>query len=194
MENVALKLTSHLKDTFTDAEFYEFCQMNPELKFERDKSGTILLMALTGGKTGRRNTKIISRLDAWAEEAKTGIVFDSSTGFKLPNQANRSPDAAWISNEKWNALTDSEKEKYPPVCPEFVIELMPESDLLKNAKEKMQEYMSNGCQLAWLLIPRSEEVHIYRANARTEIVLGFDRKLSGEDVLNGFEFDCSIIK
>jgi Uma2 family endonuclease len=194
MENVALKLTSHLKDTFTDDEFYEFCQMNPELKFERDNAGNILLMALTGGKTGRRNTKIISKLDTWAEQTGTGVVFDSSTGFKLPNQAYRSPDAAWVSNETWNKLTEMEKEKYPPICPEFVVELMSESDHLKDAKEKMQEYMENGCKLAWLMAPKTEEIHIYREGKPTEIVKGFDRKISGEAILKGFEFDCSALK
>jgi Uma2 family endonuclease len=160
MENVAIKLTAHLKDTFTDDEFYEFCQMNPELKFERDTHGNILLMALTGGKTGRRNTKIISKLDAWAEQSGTGLVFDSSTGFKLPNQAYRSPNAAWVSLATWKKLTEQEKEKYPPICPEFIVELMSESDSLNDAKKKMVEYMENGCELAWLIWPKTEEVYI----------------------------------
>jgi Uma2 family endonuclease len=194
MENVALKLTSHLKDTFTDDEFYEFCQMNPELKFERDKHGNILLMALTGGETGRKNTSIIAKLYNWAEQSRSGFVFDSSTGFKLPNKSNRSPDAAWVSNEKWNKLTKKEKEKYPPLCPEFVVELMSESDTLKEAKEKMEEYIENGCLLGWLIEPPTEDVYIYRANKPIQKVTGFHQKLSGESVLPGFEFDCSVLK
>ncbi len=194
MENVSLKLTSHLKDTFTDDEFYEFCQMNRELKFERDKSGNILLMALTGGKTGRRNTKIISRLDAWAEQSGSGLVFDSSTGFKLPNQSFRSPDASWISFSTWNKLTEQEKEKYPPICPEFVAELMSDSDSLKEAKKKMEEYMENGCQLAWLIFPKTEEIYVYGKNKPIVIVKGFDKIISGNPVLIGFEFDTSVLK
>jgi Uma2 family endonuclease len=194
MENVALKLTSHLKDTFTDDEFYEFCQMNSELKFERDRNGNILLMALTGGETGRKNTNIIIELGNWAKRSGSGIVFDSSTGFKLPNKSNRSPDAAWVSNEKWNRLSKQEKEKYPPLCPEFVVELMSESDTLKEAKEKMEEYIENGCQLGWLIAPQTEEIHIYRANKPVQIVTGFNQKISGESVLRGFEFDCAVLK
>ena len=194
MENVALKLTTHLKETFTDDEFYEFCQMNPELKFERDQSGNILLMALTGGTTGRRNTKIISKLDTWAEQSGTGLVFDSSTGFKLPNLAYRSPDAAWVSHETWNSLTQQEKEKYPPICPEFIVELMSESDSIKAAQEKMDEYMENGCKLGWLISPKTEEVYIYSENKTVEIVKGFDKKISGEPVLQRFEFDLSVLK
>jgi Uma2 family endonuclease len=194
MENVSLKLTSHLKDTFTDDEFYGFCQMNPELKFERDRHGNILLMAVTGGETGRKNTNVIIELGNWAKRSGSGIVFDSSTGFKLPNKANRSPDAAWVSNEKWNSLTKKEKEKYPPLCPEFVIELMSELDTLKEAQEKMVEYIENGCKLGWLIVPEKEEIHIYRANKSVQVIKGFNQKISGENVLLGFEFDCAVLK
>jgi Uma2 family endonuclease len=194
MENVELRLTSHLKDTFTDDEFYGFCQMNPELKFERDKHGNILLVALNRGETGRKNTTINAKLYNWAEQSGSGIVFDSSTGFKLPNKANRSPDAAWVSHEKWNHLTKQEKEKYPPLCPEFVIELMSESDTLKEAQEKMEEYIENGCLLGWLIEPQTEDIYIYRVNKPVQILKGFHQKISGENVLQGFELDCAVLK
>jgi Uma2 family endonuclease len=194
MENVALKLTSHLKDTFTEDEFYDFCQMNPALKFERDPDGNILLMALTGGTTGPRNTKIISKLDNWAEQSGLGLVFDSSTGFRLPNQSYRSPDAAWVSNLSWAQLSELEKVKFPPLCPEFVVELMSESDSLKDAKHKMEEYMQNGCKLGWLINPNSEEVYIYEGDASPKIVKGFNNKISGDPILPGFEFDLSVLR
>ena len=147
--------------SMTDDEFFSFCQENPDFKFERDTTGNIISIALTGGDTGRRNTKLTSRLDLWSDDTKAGIVFDSSTGFKLPNGANRSPDVAFVTMDKWNALTPDERTRYPPLCPDFLVELMSETDYLREATDKMQEYMENGCRLAWLINPKTEEVRIY---------------------------------
>ncbi len=175
-----------------DDAFYEFCRQNHHLKFERNADGTIVAMPNTGGKTGNRNTKIISRLDLWAESFG-GLVFDSSTAFKLPNGATRSPDAAWISHNRWNQLTEEQQEKFPPVAPEFVVELMSKTDLQSAAKEKMQAYIANGVRLAWLINIKQEEVLIYRADGTIGKHTNFDEPLLGEDVLPGFIFNLRLL-
>ena len=139
-----------------DDAFYEFCRQNEHLKFERNPDGTIVAIPNTGGKTGIRNSAIIFKLYGWAESFG-GLVFDSSTAFKLPNGATRSPDTAWISNLRWNQLTDSQQEKFPPIAPDFVVELMSATDSIKSAKEKMQEYMANGVLLGWLITSNSRK-------------------------------------
>jgi Uma2 family endonuclease len=179
-------------DEMDDKAFYQFCRRNHHLRFERNPDGTILIMPNTGGKTGIRNTKIISRLDIWSESFG-GKVFDSSTAFKLPNFATRSPDAAWISETRWQSLTDDEQERFPPIAPDFVVELMSASDNLKKAQEKMREYIENGVQLAWLIQPSSQTVFIYRLDGTIEKVVDFNNKLSGENVLPEFEFALKLL-
>ncbi len=184
--------TLELADEMDDEAFYKFCRRNDHLRFERNPDGTILIMPNTGGKTGIRNTKIVSRLDIWSESFR-GKVFDSSTAFKLPNFATRSPDAAWISDERWNNLTEDEQERFPPIAPDFVVELMSVSDTLKKAQEKMHEYIENGVQLAWLVQPSSQTVFIYRADGTISKVIDFNNKLSGENVLPEFEFSLKLL-
>jgi Uma2 family endonuclease len=183
--------TLELADEMDDEAFYKFCRRNDHLRFERNPDGTILIMPNTGGKAGIRNTRIVSRLDIWSESFG-GKVFDSSTAFKLPNFATRSPDAAWISDERWNSLTEDEQERFPPIAPDFVVELMSASDTLKKAQEKMHEYIENGVQLAWLIQPSSQTVFIYRADGTISKVIDFDNKLSGENVLPEFEFTLKL--
>lgn len=167
-------------------DFYVFCQENPTYKFERDPDGHITVMPNTGGKTGLRNSKLNLRVGIWNEQTNLGEVFDSSTAFYLPDGSTRSTDVAWIARERWGALTDTEQEKFPPVCPDFIIELASPSDSLNSAKKKMEEvWMANGCRLAWLIDPKTETTHIFRANGEIQIV-GFDTALSGEEVLVGF--------
>jgi Uma2 family endonuclease len=167
-------------------DFYIFCQENPTYKFERSADGTIDVMPNTGGKTGMRNSELNADVIIWNRQTKSGIVFDSSTAFFLPDGSTRSPDVAWISRERWDALTDGEQEKFPPVCPDFIIELVSPSDSLNNTKKKMQEvWMANGCRLAWLIDPKTETTHIFRANGEIQIV-PFNTTLSGEEVLTGF--------
>ena len=178
----------------TEDEFFDFCQANSQLKFERRADGTIEYMALTGGDTGRRNTKLISRLDRWAEESGLGLVFDSSTGFRLPSGAVRSPDAAWVSTAAWEALTDAERAKFPPLCPEFVVELLSASDSVSALMHKAQEFLDNGCRLVWLLVPKTETARIYRADGSVSVVKSFDETLSGEDVLPGFAFALNTLR
>lgn len=180
--------------TMSDEEFFYFCQENPETKFERDAQGNIQLMAQTGGETGRRNTKLVSRLDIWSETTNNGVVFDSSTGFRLPNGATRGPAAAWVATDRWNALTPKERKQFPPLCPDFVVELLSESDTLKDTAEKMREYMDNGCRLGWMIDPRTEEIRIFRADGSTSVLHGFDQTVTGEDVLPGFEFALGVLR
>jgi Uma2 family endonuclease len=176
-----------------DDEFFALCQRNPNFKLEKNPDGSVIIMPNTGGNTGKRNSKINTRLSLW-EEANSGNVFDSSTAFIFQNGATRSPDAAWVSDELWNTLTDEEQDKFPRISPEFVIELMSPSDKLRDAKFKMIEYIENGVQLAWLINPSDEEVHIFRADGTISKVNGFDNVLSGEDILNGFEFDLKLLR
>jgi Uma2 family endonuclease len=185
------QLENHL---MTDDEFYEFCLLNDQIKFERDAFEKIIIMPNTGGITGIKNSDLIIDLGIWNRKNKLGQIFDSSTAFRLPSSAVRSPDAAWVSNERWNALTLDEQTKFPPLCPEFVIELMSNSDDLKYAVEKMHKWIDNGCQLAWLIFPKGEEVRIFRANGTVDLVIGFDKILSGENILPNLEFDLSFLK
>ncbi len=180
---------------FNDDEFYEFCQQNGDLKLERDANGTIMIVPNTGGKTGDRNSEINFQLRLWNKQHKVGTLFDSSTAFKLPSSAVRSADAAFVSREHWESLTEQEQEKFPPLAPDFVIELMSKSDSLKDSKEKMLiDWMANGCRLSWLIDPFNQTVHIYRADGSIQIVRGFEQPLSGEDVLPGLMFDLGELR
>ena len=181
-----------LEDEMDDNAFYAFCRRNHHLRFERNPDRTIIIMPNTGGKTGIRNTKIISRLDFWSE-SYGGKVFDSSTAFKLPNFATRSPDAAWVSNERWNALNEDEQERFPPLAPDFVVELMSASDGLKKAQEKMRESIENGVKLAWLIQPTTQTVFVYRIDGTISKITDFTQKLSGEDLLPNFEFPLGLL-
>lgn len=178
----------------TEDEFFAFCQANRQLKFERRADGTITYMSLTGGDTGRRNTKLVSRLDRWTEESGLGLIFDSSTGFRLPSGAVRSPDAAWVSTAAWEALTDAQRAKFPPLCPEFVVELLSASDSLSDLMQKAQEFLDNGCRLVWLLVPKTETARIYRADGSVSVVKSFDEILNGEDVPPGFTLPLHVLR
>jgi Uma2 family endonuclease len=149
-------------------------------------------MPPTGGSTGKRNSDINFELALWNRRTNLGIVFDSSTGFKLPNGANRSPDAAWIPIEKWNVLTPKQQDKFLPLCPDFVIELRSSSDALKTLQDKMQEYIHNGTRLGWLINPQEKQVEIYR-QGREKDVLDNPINLSGEEVLSGLVLNLQLI-
>jgi Uma2 family endonuclease len=174
----------------TDDQFYQICQNNPELRLERTAQGKLIVMPPTGGGSGKRNFSLTGQLAAWVERTGLGEGFDSSTVFRLPNGANRSPDASWIANERWNALTLEEQEKFPPIAPDFVVELRSRTDSLEELEEKMQEYMENGVRLGWLLDPQNEQAKIYRQGQIVE-VLQSPATLSGEEVLPGFVLDLS---
>ena len=183
MMSLTLNIPASAK--MTDEQFYELCQINRDLRIERTAIGELILMPPTGGETGRRNAKLTARFVTWNEQSELGEVFDSSTCFTLPNGANRSPDVAWIARERWNTLTPEQKDKFPPICPDFVIELRSPSDALKPLQDKMQEYLDNGAQLGWLLKHKDQQVEIYRSNCEKE-VLEAPMTLSGDAVLPGF--------
>jgi len=174
--------------TLSNEQFYQLCQNNRDLRFERNRQGDLMIMPPTGGETGNRNAKIIVKLGIWTEQNGTGIFFDSSTGFKLPNGADKSPDAAWIALEKWNTLTIEQRQGFVPLCPDFVIELRSKSDNLKVLQEKMQEYLENGTRLGWLINRQDRQVEIYRQGQGVE-VLENPSSLSGEDILPSFVLD-----
>ncbi|MBE9058163.1 Uma2 family endonuclease [Sphaerospermopsis sp. LEGE 08334] len=177
---------------FTDDQFYQLCRENPDVKFERNAKGELLVMSPTGGETGRSNFEIGIDFGVWNRQNKLGVCFDSSTCFKLPNGANRSPDVAWIKKERWDNLTPEEKTKFPPIAPDFVLELMSPTDSLQETQNKMQEYMENGVKLGWLINPKTQQVEIYRLGKPVEI-LAEPLELSGEDILPGFILNMAIV-
>ncbi len=182
-------------DLMTDDEFFTFCQMNDTLDFERDSNRNIIFMSPTGSQTGIVNLIIGSKLFSWNEtHLFPGYCFDSSTGFLMPNDAVRSPDAAWIQKHRWEALANEEKEKFAPICPDFVVEVRSKTDSLKYLQEKMNEYIANGCQLGWLIDRLEEKVYIYRPQKELTVVESFDQQLSGEDILPEFVFDLKLIQ
>ena len=170
---------------FTDEQFYQLCQTNRDVRFERTAEGELIVMPPTGGETGKRNGDIFGELWAWNKQQKLGIAFDSSTGFKLPNGADRSPDAAWVRLEGWEALTPEQRRKFPPLAPDFVVELRSASDEFRPLQDKMKEYRDNGVRLGWLIDPQNQQVEIYRLGQEAEM-LQSPAILSGEDVLPGF--------
>ncbi|BAY49680.1 hypothetical protein SAMD00079811_73090 [Scytonema sp. HK-05] len=169
----------------TDEQFFQLCQANRDLRFERTPTGELIIMPPVGGETSNRNGRLNQQLFNWAEADGTGIAFDSSGGFKLPNGADRSPDASWVTLERWNALTQEQQTRFLPLCPDFVVELLSPSDSLKVAQEKMTEYRDNGDRLGWLINRKSRQVEIYRQGQEVEVVES-PASLSGEDVLSGF--------
>jgi Uma2 family endonuclease len=176
----------------TDDEFFEFCQINSELRIERNKSGELLIMPPTGGTTGNRSGSVFGELYIWARQDGTGMCFDSSTGFKL-SMGDKSPDASWIKLERWNALSPEQQDKFPPICPDFVVELRSASDNLKPLQEKMQEYMREpGVQLGWLIDRKNRRVYIYRPGLPEEC-LENPATVSGDPVLPGFVLNMSKI-
>ena len=184
----AIAITLHPAMKLNDDEYYEFCSLNPDTNFEMDRDGRLLIVPPTGGWTGNKNLKLTTQLGVWTDKDGTGIAFDSNTEFILPKGGKRSPDAAWIKLERWNALTYEQQEKFPPLCPDFVVELRSASDNLKPIQEKMQEYMESGARLGWLINPKNQQVEIYR-QGRDKEVLDNPTILSGEDVLSGFILD-----
>jgi Uma2 family endonuclease len=182
-------LTLDMKSTrLTDEQFFELCSANRDLRFERSADGELIIMAPVTGRSGYRNIKLSQQLANWVDTNDLGIGFDSSTGFKLPHGADRSPDASWVRRERLEALTEEQKDSFLPLAPDFVVELRSKTDLLKTLQAKMQEYMDNGVRLGWLIDPKSRRVEIYRPGQEVE-VLESPVSLSGESVLPGFRLD-----
>ncbi len=175
----------------TDEQFYQLCQNNRELKFERTPKGKLIIMSPVGGESGNREAELIIDLGVWNRQTRLGYTFSSSTIFKLPNGADRSPDAAWIRRERWETLTPEQRRDFPPIAPDFVIELRSATDDLETLRQKMQEYMDAGVQLAWLINPQQQQVEIYRPGQDVE-VRNLPTELSGENVLPEFSLNLSL--
>jgi Uma2 family endonuclease len=170
---------------FTDEQFYQLCQNNSELKFERTATGELIIMPPVGGESGNREADLIIDLGNWNRQTGLGYTFSSSTIFKLPNGADRSPDAAWIRRERWEALTPEQRRKFPPIAPDFVIELRSATEDLDKLRQKMLEYLDAGVQLGWLINPQQRQVEIYRPGQAVE-VQNLATELSSENLLPGF--------
>lgn len=192
MTALTLPLKVDLKDVhFTDEQFYQLCINNPELIVERDSKGTLIVMAPVGGDSGNREADYIIDLGTWNRQSGLGKVFSSSALFKLPGGGDRSPDAAWVKLSRWQALTPEQRQKFPPIAPDFVIELRSRTDSLKPLQEKMQEYMASGVQLGWMFNPQDQQVEIYRQGQEKE-VRSLPTQLSGEAILPGFELQVEL--
>lgn len=176
----------------SDDEFEQFCRHNPDVQIELTKEGELIIMPPTGGQTGIRNFSLIVEFGKWVEKDKSGVAFDSSTVFNLPNGAKRSPDLAWIKKERWEKLTAEDREKFPPICPDFVVELRSPSDSMKNLHNKMREYIENGASLGWLIDPQEKKIYIYRQAGETEI-LENPQIIGGESLLENFELNLEKI-
>ena len=195
MELQTIPLHSPLELTLelTDEQFFQLCIDNRDLRFERTASGGLIIMPPTGSETGNFNIDLSCQLQSWSRQNKhLGIAFDSSTGFKLPDGTDISPDAAWIRRDRWDALTAEEKKKFAPICPDFVVELRSTTDSLETLRAKMKVYVKNGARLGWLLDRKNRKVEISRQGSDVEI-LDSPATLSGEDVLPGFVLDLSDI-
>jgi Uma2 family endonuclease len=171
-------------------QFFQLCQTNPDLNLERSAEGELLIMPPTGGETGRANAELLTEISIWNRKTQLGVVFDSSTCFRLPQGGDRSPDVAWIQAERWHALTLEERRRFPPLCPDFVIELLSPSDRAPLTREKMAEFLASGLRLGWLIDPQVKQVEIYRPDQAVEI-LAEPAELSGERVLPGFTLNLA---
>ncbi len=174
--------------SLTREQFYQLCLCNPELQLERNPQGELIIMSPVGGESGKKEANLIVDISLWNRQTQLGVVFSSSTVFSLPHGGDRSPDVAWVSLEKWENLTQEERDGFPPICPDFIIELRSKSDRLKPLQEKMQEYLASGLRLGWLINPQQRQVEIYRPQQPVEI-LNFPIILSGENVLPGLNIN-----
>ena len=184
MTAISLNLEPLVEELNHD-QFYRLCMANKDVAMERSPAGKLIIMSPVGGESGRQEANYIIDLGIWNRQTGLGEVFSSSTVFNLPNGGDRSPDAAWVTLARWNNLTPEQRTKFPPICPDFVIELRSESDRLKPLQEKMQEYLDSGLRLGWLINPQGQTVEIYRPRQAVEVI-EWPAMVSGEDVLPGF--------
>ena len=175
----------------SNEQFYQLCQVNDQWRLEETAQGELIIMPPVGAISGNRESEFNADVVIWNRQTKLGKVFSSSTVFILPNGGKRSPDVAWISNERWDSLTLQEQEKFAPICPDFVIELRSRTDALNQLQSKMQEYLNSGLKLGWLIDPQSQQVEIYLQNKAREIV-SLPTTLSGENILPGFSLDLPV--
>ncbi|QSJ19550.1 Uma2 family endonuclease [Nostoc sp. UHCC 0702] len=187
---LAVNIPATLTLIVTHEQFIELALANRDLQLERTATGELIVMPPTGSDSGKRNFDIAGQLWLWNRQNKLGVAFDSSTGFYLLNGSDRSPDVAWIRQDRWDALSTEQQETFAPICPDFVLELRSKNDSIEKLRAKMREYIDNGARLAWLIDQKNKQVEIYRPNQDVE-VLNNPVSLSGDDVLPGFVLDLT---
>ncbi len=187
---IAVNIPSTVTLNVSQEEFVQLAHANRDLQLERNATGELIVMPPTGSETGNRNSDMEGQLWLWNRQTKLGKTFNSSTGFHLPNGSYRSPDAAWVRQDRWDALTPEQRKGFAPICPDFVLELRSESDSMEKLRAKMREYMVNNARLGWLIDRKNQRVEIYRQGQDVE-VLDCPITLSGEDVLPGFVLDLT---
>ena len=180
---IVLKLSPLIE--LTEEQFAQFCELNRDLRIERAANGELEIMSPTKGLADNQNIKITTQLEIWTERNRTGVAFGSSMGYTLPNGAMRSPDASWVPKLRLAALAPEDKNRFIPICPDFVVELRSDTDRLNTLQAKMEEYMENGTRLGWLIDPRDRRVYIYRTGTEIEILEDPD-SVSADPVLPGF--------
>ncbi len=176
---------------WSEEEFFQFCQANRDLRIERTAKGEIIVMSPAGGYSGYQSGEVFRQLSVWAKRDKTGVAFDSSTGFRLPNGGMRAPDAAWVRLSRLKKLSHREKQQFIPLCPDFVIEVASPTDDVSHLREKMDEYRKAGLRLGWLILPVPMQVEVYTENAVQ--VLASPKTLTGDPVLPGFKLELASI-
>ena len=185
-------LTFNLDDVLlTDDQFYKLCINNPEMNIERSSKGVLIVMPPVGGESGNRESESMIDLGIWNRREQRGYVFSSSTIFKLPGGGDRSPDASWVERSRWNQLTSDQKKKFPPIAPDFVLEIRSRTDKLAALQEKMQEYLDSGVRLGWLFNPQDQQLEIYRPEQPVE-VRSLPTLLSGEETLVNSELSMPL--
>ncbi len=186
-----------LKDSvtggMTDDEFLRFCLENKDLRIERSSNLEIIIMSPTTTKSGNFEAEIVRQLSNWCIEDERGLVFSPSAGFTLPDKSVLSPDASWVSFKKWNSISEEDQNRFAPLCPEFIIEVRSKSDRLEELKAKMKVWLKNGAQLAWLIDPQEKTSYIFRPGKSEEEINGLDKKLKGENPVEGFVLDLSML-
>lgn len=192
MDTIVLK--GQFTQSFSDEEFFKFCQDNPDLRIERNSNLQIIIMSPVSTKFGFYSGAVFAQLSHWSVTTGRGLAFDSSTGFTLPDRSVLSPDASWVSDERWNRLSEKDQDRFAPICPEFVIEVRSKSDGLDDLQQKMTRWIGNGAQLAWLFDPIDKALFIYRQRGEFEIVRNFSQPVKGEGPVEGFALDLSLLK
>lgn len=175
-----------------DDELLDFCAANPDLRIECAADGELIIMPPAGAETSGRNFDLVVEFGAWVRRDGTGKGFESSAGFRLPNGAMRSPDMAWVRKQRWDALTESQRKKFSPLCPDFVVELRSPSDTLAELRAKLVEYIANGAQLGWLIDPEGKRVYVYRPGREVEELIQ-PESLRGDPELPGLVLDLRSI-
>ena len=190
MNSTTVKIPSYF--IVSQEQFELLATANRDLRLERSPNGELIIMPPTGGTTGKRNAKLITYFVNWNDQMQLGEVFDSSTAFRLPNGSNRSPDVAWVSRDRWQSLTPEQQDSFPPLCPDFVVELRSKSDSLKSLQDKMEEYLENGLLLGWLIDIQNQTVEVYRSQESRE-VLQKPSVLTGDYILSNFSINLDFL-